>query len=68
MFGRELWTTDDITHDSRSIVENSNFVPEITLYLKKNAKFSQQVKERMEISEDRQNLLANKDLRKTPPI
>ena len=68
MFGREPRTTDDITHDFRSIIENDNFVPEITPYLKKFAKFSQQVKERMEISQDRHKQQADKKLRKAPHL
>ena len=35
MFEREPRTTEDITHDFRSIVENGNFIPEINSYLKK---------------------------------
>ena len=40
MFGREPRKTDDITPDFRNIIENDNFIPEITPYLKQFAKFS----------------------------
>ncbi|GBL79856.1 Transposon Tf2-6 polyprotein [Araneus ventricosus] len=34
-FGRELRTTDDVTHDLRALIDNDNFVDEITPYLKR---------------------------------
>ncbi|GFX93529.1 hypothetical protein TNCV_1094691 [Trichonephila clavipes] len=33
-FGRQLRTSDDIRHDIRQVIDNDNFVPEITPYLK----------------------------------
>ena len=35
MFEREPQTTDDVTHDFISIIENNNLIPEIATYLKK---------------------------------
>ncbi|GFX90566.1 protein NYNRIN [Trichonephila clavipes] len=37
-FGREMRTIDDVTNDFRAIIDNENFVPEITPYLKRLAK------------------------------
>ncbi|GBM51591.1 hypothetical protein AVEN_832-1 [Araneus ventricosus] len=33
-FGRELQTTHDVTHDLRAIIDNDNFMPETSPYLK----------------------------------
>ena len=34
-FGRELRTLDDVNNDLRAIIDNENFIPQITPYLKK---------------------------------
>ncbi|GFV31172.1 retrovirus-related Pol polyprotein from transposon 412 [Trichonephila clavipes] len=39
-FGRELRTPSEVVKDIRVVIQNDNFVPEITPYLKKFAKFS----------------------------
>ncbi|GFT17144.1 40S ribosomal protein SA [Trichonephila clavipes] len=39
-FGREMRTIDDVTNDFRAIIDNENFVPEITPYLKRLARIS----------------------------
>ncbi|GFW34730.1 retrovirus-related Pol polyprotein from transposon 17.6 [Trichonephila clavipes] len=39
-FGRELRTPSEVVNDIRVIIQNDNFVPDITPYLKKFAKFS----------------------------
>ncbi|GFU99634.1 40S ribosomal protein SA [Trichonephila clavipes] len=36
-FGRQVRTSDDIRHDIRQVIDNDNFVPEITPYLKRVA-------------------------------
>lgn len=51
-FGRELRTTDDIAHDIKSVIQNDNFVAEITPYLKKFASLTKQLKERVEVKQD----------------
>lgn len=52
-FGRQLRTTDDIRHDLRQVVDNDNFVPEITPYLKKFVNSILDVKDRVEQKQDR---------------
>jgi hypothetical protein len=59
-FGRELRTTDDVTHDLRTIIENDNFVPEFTPYLKRFSKIAKQVKERLEQKQDKHKKYADK--------
>ncbi|GFV64377.1 uncharacterized protein TNCV_2502951 [Trichonephila clavipes] len=43
-FGRELRTPSEVVNDIRVVIQNDNFVPEITPYLKKFAKFSTQIR------------------------
>ena len=45
-------------------MENKNFISEITPYLKKFAKFSKQVKEHMEILQDKTKKQADKKFQK----
>ncbi|GBN25402.1 hypothetical protein AVEN_123053-1 [Araneus ventricosus] len=47
-FGRELRTTDDVTHDLRALIDNDNFVAEITLYLKRFARLTAEIKDHVE--------------------
>ncbi|GBM08923.1 hypothetical protein AVEN_57465-1 [Araneus ventricosus] len=47
-FGRELRTVDDVTHGLRAVIENDDFVAEITPYLKKFPQFMAQAKEVVE--------------------
>ncbi|GFW87237.1 integrase catalytic domain-containing protein [Trichonephila clavipes] len=53
-FGREIRTIDDVTHDFRAIIDNENFVPEITPYLKRLARISSEIRERIEEKQDQQ--------------
>ncbi|GFX35623.1 uncharacterized protein TNCV_4469641 [Trichonephila clavipes] len=59
-FGRKLRTTDDINHDIRSVIQNDNFVAEITPYLKKFAALMKQIKEREESKQDFRKQYAEK--------
>ncbi|GFW43456.1 retrovirus-related Pol polyprotein from transposon 17.6 [Trichonephila clavipes] len=51
-FGRQLRTLDDIKHDIRQVIDNYNFVPEITPYLKRFANSILDVKDRFEQKQD----------------
>ncbi|GFT43623.1 hypothetical protein TNCV_3362531 [Trichonephila clavipes] len=51
-FGRQLRTSDDIRHDIRQVIDNDNFVPEITPYLKRFANSILDVKDRVEQKQD----------------
>lgn len=51
-FGRELRTVDDVVQDFKAVVENDNFVPEITPYLKKFATITSEIRERIELKQD----------------
>ncbi|GFV56929.1 transposon Tf2-8 polyprotein [Trichonephila clavipes] len=53
-FGRQLRTSDDIRHDIRQVIDNDNFVPEITLYLKRFGNSILDVKDRVEQKQDSQ--------------
>ncbi|GFV01474.1 hypothetical protein TNCV_2960681 [Trichonephila clavipes] len=53
-FGRKLRTSDDIRHDIRQVIDNDNFVPEITPYLKRFANSILDVKDRVEQKQDSQ--------------
>ncbi|GBN08540.1 hypothetical protein AVEN_142795-1 [Araneus ventricosus] len=65
-FGRELRTVDDVTHDLRAVIENGNFVAEITPYLKKFFQFMAQAKEVVEQQQDKRKQYADKRRRDTP--
>ena len=62
-FGRELRTVDEVTHDLRSIVENDNFVAEITPYLKRFSKIESSVRELVEHKQDDRKKYADKKRR-----
>lgn len=51
-FARELRTVDDIANDLTPIIENDNFVPEITPYLKRFSNISNKIRERIEKKQD----------------
>ncbi|GBN22626.1 Retrovirus-related Pol polyprotein from transposon 297 [Araneus ventricosus] len=62
-FGRELRTTDDVNHDLRSLIENDNFVAEITPYLKHFARLTPQIRERVEQKQDQRKKYFDKNRR-----
>ncbi|GFW83670.1 hypothetical protein TNCV_667831 [Trichonephila clavipes] len=51
-FGRQLRTSDDIRHDIRQVIDNDNFGPEITPYLKRLANSILDLKDRVEQKHD----------------
>ncbi|GFX93553.1 integrase catalytic domain-containing protein [Trichonephila clavipes] len=57
-FGREMRTIDDVTNAFRAIIDNENFVPEITPYLKRLARISSEVRERIEEKQDQRKTRA----------
>ncbi|GFW95000.1 transposon Tf2-11 polyprotein [Trichonephila clavipes] len=65
-FGRELRTPSEVVNDIRVVIQNDNFVPEITPYLKKFAKFSTQIREVVEEQQDSRKFYSDKK-RKTAP-
>ena len=58
-FQREFRTLDDVKHDVKIVIENDNFVPEITPYLKRFARNVQQVRKRVKLHEDKQKKYAD---------
>lgn len=58
-FKRELKTLDDVRHDIKSVIENDIFL-EITPYLKRFARSVQQVRERVELHQNKQKPYADK--------
>ncbi|GFU60449.1 transposon Tf2-11 polyprotein [Trichonephila clavipes] len=65
-FGRELRTPSEVVNDILVVIHNDNFVPEITPYLKKFAKFSTQIREVVEQQQDSWKFYADK-MRKAAP-
>ncbi|GFY17299.1 integrase catalytic domain-containing protein [Trichonephila clavipes] len=65
-FGREMRTIDDVTNDFRAIIDNENFVPEITPYLKRLARISSEVRERIEEKQDQRKTFYDKRHRPGP--
>ncbi|GFV56699.1 pro-Pol polyprotein [Trichonephila clavipes] len=59
-FGRELGTPSEVVNDIRVVIQNDNFVPEITPYVKKFAKFSTQISEVVEEQQDSRKFYADK--------
>ncbi|GFW58191.1 uncharacterized protein TNCV_2633651 [Trichonephila clavipes] len=59
-FGRELRTPSEVVNDIRVVIQNDNFVPKITPYLKKFAKFSTQIREVVEEQQDSRKFYADK--------
>ena len=62
-FGREMRTLDDVAHDVRSVIENDNFVPEITPYLRRFAKTSKEIKDIVETKQDQRKKYADRKRR-----
>ncbi|KAF8781604.1 Transposon Tf2-6 polyprotein like [Argiope bruennichi] len=60
-FGRELRTVDDVVRDFKAVVENDNFVPEITPYLKRFANIMNELRERIEMKQDRRKIYYDKN-------
>nr|XP_042902682.1 uncharacterized protein LOC122270203 [Parasteatoda tepidariorum] len=52
-FGRELRTVQKVKHDIRTVIQNDNFVPEITPYLRKFSSILLTVGDNVEKSQDR---------------
>ncbi|GFU49007.1 integrase catalytic domain-containing protein [Trichonephila clavipes] len=65
-FGPEMRTIDDVTNDFRAIIDNENFVPEITPYLKRLAGNSSEVRERIEEKQDQRKTFYDKRHRPGP--
>ncbi|GBN61176.1 Transposon Tf2-8 polyprotein [Araneus ventricosus] len=65
-FGRELRRVDDVMHDLRAVIENDNFVAEITPYVKKFSQFMAQAKEVVEQQQDKRKQYADKRRHDTP--
>ncbi|GFY16470.1 hypothetical protein TNCV_734991 [Trichonephila clavipes] len=57
---RELRALSEVVNDIRVVIQNYNFVPEITPYLKKFAKFSTQIREVVEEQQDSRKFYAGK--------
>ncbi|GFV17647.1 integrase catalytic domain-containing protein [Trichonephila clavipes] len=64
-FGSELRTPSEV-NDIRVVIQNVNFVPEITPYLKKFAKFSTQIREVVEEQQDSRKFYADKKRKAAP--
>ncbi|GFT01022.1 retrovirus-related Pol polyprotein from transposon 412 [Trichonephila clavipes] len=65
-FGRELRTPSEVVNDIRVVIQNDYFVPEITPYLKKFAKFSTQIREVVEEQQDSRKFYADKKRKAAP--
>ncbi|GFS75248.1 integrase catalytic domain-containing protein [Trichonephila clavipes] len=59
-FGREMRTIDDVPNGFQAFIDNENFVPEITLYLKRLARISSEVRERIEKKQDHRKTFYDK--------
>ncbi|GFU98489.1 uncharacterized protein TNCV_3653201 [Trichonephila clavipes] len=64
--GRELRTPSEVVSDIRVVIQNDNFVPEITPYLKKFAKFSTQIREMVEEQQNSRKFYADKKRKAAP--
>lgn len=62
-FGRELRHPDDVHRDMRCVVENENFVPEITPYLKTLSRVLQEARDTQERAQDRNKHYVDKGRR-----
>ncbi|GFW96977.1 integrase catalytic domain-containing protein [Trichonephila clavipes] len=65
-FGRELRTPSEVVNDIQVVIQNDNFVPEITAYLKHFAKFSTQIREVVEQQQDGRKFYADKKRKAAP--
>ncbi|GFV20627.1 integrase catalytic domain-containing protein [Trichonephila clavipes] len=59
-------TIDDVPNDFRAFIDNENFVPEITQYLKRLARISSEVREKIEKKQDQRNTFYDKRHRPGP--
>ncbi|GFT65098.1 transposon Tf2-6 polyprotein [Trichonephila clavipes] len=57
---KELRTPSEVVYDIRVVIQNDNFVPDITPYLKKFAMFSTQIREVVEEQQDSRKFYADK--------
>ncbi|GFT76598.1 hypothetical protein TNCV_3678341 [Trichonephila clavipes] len=65
-FCRKLRIPSEVVNDIRVVIQNDNFVPEITPYLKKFAKFSTQIREVVEEQQDSRKFYADKKRKAAP--
>ncbi|GFU50431.1 retrovirus-related Pol polyprotein from transposon 412 [Trichonephila clavipes] len=65
-FGRELRTPSEVVNGIQVVIQNDNFVPEITPYLKKFAKFFTQIREVVEEQQDSRKFYADKKRKAAP--
>jgi transposase InsO family protein len=65
-FGRELRTPDDVVHDLREIVQNENFIPEITPRLLMMIDTMEKAKEMQEMQEERRKEYVDRRRRACP--
>ncbi|GFW41656.1 transposon Tf2-11 polyprotein [Trichonephila clavipes] len=63
---RLLRTPSEVVNDIRVVIQNDNFVPEITPYLKKFAKFSTQIREVVEEQQDSRKFYPDKKRKAAP--
>ncbi|GFV07381.1 retrovirus-related Pol polyprotein from transposon 412 [Trichonephila clavipes] len=63
---RELHTPSEVVNDIWVIIQDDNFVPEITPYLKKFAKFSTQIREVVEEQQDSRKFYTDKKRKVAP--
>ncbi|GFV20153.1 integrase catalytic domain-containing protein [Trichonephila clavipes] len=59
-FGREMRTIDDVPNSFQVFTDNENFVPEITPDLKRLARISSEVRERIEEKQDHRKIFYDK--------
>ncbi|GFV78228.1 transposon Tf2-8 polyprotein [Trichonephila clavipes] len=63
---RSVFTWSKVGSDLRSVIHNDNFVPEFTPYLKRFEGYMSQIKENIEMSQDRQKTYADNSRRPSP--
>jgi hypothetical protein len=65
-FGRELRTPAEVSHDLRSVIQNENFIPEVTPRLLKLADHLKEAQEVQEKEQDRKKTTADSKRRPGP--
>ncbi|GFW00956.1 retrovirus-related Pol polyprotein from transposon 412 [Trichonephila clavipes] len=65
-FGREIRIPSEVVNDIRVVIQNDNFVPKITPYFKKCAKFSTQIREVIGENQDSRKFYADKKRKAAP--
>ncbi|GFW68695.1 integrase catalytic domain-containing protein [Trichonephila clavipes] len=65
-FGREMRTIDDVPNGFQAFLDNENFIPEITPYLKRLARISSEVRERIEEKRHQRKTFYDKRYRPGP--